>query len=144
MKTLIALLAALVAGAVAADDRAVAVEYIRARCATLTAAATEADVDRVMAVIADDAVIEHPRFGAVVKGKEAIRRGMVSHLDSYTGDQRESGIVVLEEIFSPGAVVFRTNTSFVTGEGPTRQLTEREGLTIVEIRDGRISRLIEY
>jgi ketosteroid isomerase-like protein len=144
MRNMAVLLLALAATAARADDRAVALEYIRARCAVLTTGATERDVDRVMAVLHDDAVVEHPKFGAVVRGKEAIRRGISSHLHEYTGDAKESGILVLGSVESPGAVAFRTRISFVTGEGAERKPITREGLIIVEIREGLISRLIEY
>ena len=127
-----------------ADDRAIAVEYVRARCTILTKGATAADVEKVVAFLADDAVVEHPAFNAVVRGKEAIRRGMVSHLDEYTGDARESGIVVLDSVEAPGAIVFRTNISFVVGEGAERKSVSRDGLIVVEVRDAQITRLIEY
>jgi len=144
MRLRIALAVILVSTSVFADDRAVAVEYIKARCATLSKGATAADVEKVLALINDDAVVEHPKFGAIVKGKDAIRRGMVSHLEDYTGDRDESGIIVLGSVDSPGAIAFKTRTTFVTGEGAERKVVQREGLTIVEIKNGRISRLIEY
>lgn len=144
MRWITALLLVLMAPMTAADDRAVAVEYIKARCATLSKGATSADVDRVVALFSDDAVIEHPAFNAVVRGKEAIRRGMVSHLEDYTGTRQDSGIIVLDSVESPGAVAFKTNTTFVVGDGASRKVITREGLTIVEVRGSHISRLIEY
>ena len=144
MRFLSALLLAFISANASGDDHAVAVDYIRARCATLVRGASEVEVERVLALIKDDAVIEHPMFGAVVKGKEAIRRGLVSHLAEYTGDRQESGIVVLGSVQSPGVVAFRTKTTFAVGEGSARRIIAREGLTVVEIKDGRISRLIEY
>lgn len=111
MRLLCTLLLVFASAVAFGDDRAVAVDYIRARCGTLVRGASEADVERVLALINDDAVIEHPRFGAVVKGKDAIRRGLVSHLAEYTGDREESGIVVLESVQSAGTIAFKTKTT---------------------------------
>ena len=144
MRLLCILLVAFVSATALGDDRAVAVDYIKARCATLARGASEADVEKVLSLIHEDAVIEHPGFDAVVKGKDAIRRGLMSHLADYTGNREESGIVVLGSVEAPGAVAFKTRTTFVVGEGSARKIVAREGLTVVEVKDGRISRLIEY
>src|SRR6187549_1085724 len=111
------LLFTLLAPSASAAGRDVAVEYIKARCATLSKEATAADVERVMALLSDDAIVEHPAFQQVVRGRDAIRRGMLSHLGDYTGDRKESGIIVLDSLETPGAFVFKTNTTFVVGEG---------------------------
>ena len=134
----------LFASVAVADDSALARQYLRARCRTLAAAATAADVDRVLALLADDVVVSHPRANADVVGKDAVRRGLMSHLTDYTGNSDESGIQLLEIITTPAAVALKTRTTFVVGEGAARQVVDREGLTIVEVRDGRIVRLIEY
>jgi ketosteroid isomerase-like protein len=145
MRSFIALLVLLVVGPItAADERALAVEYIKARCSTLSKGADEADVDRVLALLTDDAVIEHPRFGQTVRGKDEIRRGMMSHLADYTGDEHDSGIVVLSSVEAPGVIAFRTNTAFVVGEGAGRKVISRDGLMIVQVSGSQISRLIEY
>jgi len=123
---------------------ATAVEYIKARCATLLKGASASDVERVLAMLTEDAVIEHPKFGQSVRGKDEIRRGMMSHLRDYTGDQHDSGIVVLSSIEAPGVIAFRTNTAFAVGEGAERKVIGRDGLTIVQVSGSQISRLIEY
>jgi ketosteroid isomerase-like protein len=127
-----------------ADDRTIARDYLKARCRTVAAGATAADVDRVVALLAEDVIVEHPRAHAEVVGRDAVRRGLMSHLADYTGDGQESGIELLQAITTDDAVALKTRTTFVTGQGATRKVTEREGLTIVEVRDGRIARLIEY
>ena len=133
-----------IASGVLADDRAVATNYLRARCATLAKGATAADVEKVVELFAENAVIEHPKFGAVVKGRDAIRRGLLSHVGEYTGDSEESGVLLLEVLSSTGAVALKTRTTFVVGENAERKTIVREGMAIVEVSDGRISRLIEY
>jgi len=140
----VALLLLLVAPQLLANDRTLARDYLRARCSTLVKGATEADVDRVLHFLDDDVVVEHPAFNAVVRGKEAVGRGMTSHLPEYTGGREESGIVLLSTVEAPGAIVMKTRTTFVIGEGDARKVIAREGLTVVEIQDGYIVRLIEY
>lgn len=145
MRTAIALLIVLSnASFLFAHDRALAREYLKARCRTLAAGASAADVERVLALMADDVVIEHPRANVEVVGKEAVRRGIMSHLSDYTGNGDDSGIELLEVITTDAAVALKTRTTFVVGVGAERKVISREGLTVVEVRDGRITRLIEY
>jgi ketosteroid isomerase-like protein len=144
MRSLVALGLLLITAAALANDKAIAREYLKARCRTVAAGATAADVERVLALLADDVVVEHPRANAEVVGKEAVRRGIMSHLADYTGNIDESGVELLESIATDAALALRTRTTFVVGEGTERKVISREGLTIVEVRNGRIARLIEY
>src|SRR5205085_6650346 len=122
MKSMIGIGLLLLASAAFADDRAVAREYLRARCRTVEAGATAADIDRVVALLADDVVVEHPRFGAVVNGKDAVRRGMLSHVGDYTGNADDSGIELLDLMNIGGAVALKARVTFVVGAEAERKV----------------------
>ena len=128
----------------ASENSTIARAYLRARCRVLSQGATAQDIDRVLALLSDDVVIQHPRANAVVEGREAVRRGIASHVDEYTGTAADSGIELLSIDEEKDVVVMKVRITFFVGEGETRQEISRQGFILAEIAGSRIKRLIEY
>ena len=128
----------------ASENTTIARDYLRARCRTLAQGATAQDIDRVVSFLADDVVVQHPAFNAVVEGRDAVRRGIASHVDEYTGTSADSGIELLSIDEGPGIVVMKVRTTFFVGEGEKRREISRQGFILAEIAGTRIRRLIEY
>lgn len=127
-----------------AGARDVARSYLEARCKTLQRGATAHDVERVVRLLSDDIVLQHPRFGAVVDGKEAVRRGLLSHLDDYLGNEKNSGIELLSLMEAPGVVIMKTRTTFLVRDKAGERRISSEGVTVAEVAGDQIRRLIEY
>jgi len=122
----------------AADD------YLRALCPTLARGASESDLERVLSFCTDDVVYEHPIFGLKVEGKERIREGMRSHVADYVGTRDESGVVVLSRIVSKDAVAVQVRETFFVEQDGKRERIQRDKLRILEFREGRIRRVLDY
>jgi hypothetical protein len=86
---------------VAIVDRFMALE--RARQAP---GATAADVDRLLALMIDSIVYEHPRAGARLRGKQVLREGMLRFL----GTARDARDSVVQRVSAPGVVVVVAET----------------------------------
>src|SRR5262245_9385706 len=118
--------------------------YLSALCHTLTRGATESDVEQALSFCADDMVYEHPALGVRIEGKANIREGMLSHLDSYAGTEQDSGLEVLSRIVAKDAVVVRVRETFQVERDGKKETIEREKLKVIEFKDGRIRRVLDY
>lgn len=116
-------------------------DYLVAWRRAFDAGATGEDIDRLAAFFAEDGVVEHPRAGARVEGRDAIRRGLASHVGDYVGEGR---IQVADIRSTPRAVVVDLTLTFnVPGDDGPRAVTGRH-IKVIELADGRIARVIDY
>jgi ketosteroid isomerase-like protein len=114
--------------------------YRQARTATMQAAATEATVSAVAALLADSVVYEHPRAGARLVGRAAITEG----IRGFLGKTRRARVEVLRQIAGSDAVAAEERVTFEADRDGVWSAESRTQLSVYEVRDGRISRLIEY
>ncbi len=102
--------------------------------------ATAADVDAEMALLAPDAVYEHPRVGARIAGRDAIRAGRMAFLGQTRNPQRTDvrvmegvGVFVVSMVVSMEA---RTDSGWVP--------VERHSVVVLEHEGGLIRRIIDH
>ena len=128
-----------------ADDHTDVVrEYLRARTTTLRGNATSESVDRVIAYYTSDVIYEDPAVHMRVEGADQLRRGMLSHLNDYAGSERDTNILV-ESIISVGnAVAVKIAESFSVKADAGPKKIDRLRLNVIEFRDGKICRIIDY
>jgi len=120
---------------VVAVDRFIALD--RARQAP---GATAADVDRVLALLTDSVIYEHPRAGARLQGKSTLRQGMLG----YLGSVRNGRDSVLQRTSAPGVVVVVTQTRGEIENNGKWDPFARRTLRVIEFEGDRIRRIIEY
>jgi ketosteroid isomerase-like protein len=119
-------------GAVAEELPAEALRFLSAFQAMQQAGATEADVDRLLALCTDDVVYEHSRVGAVVRGKKDLRAGFVAHLGEIRGDRTR----VVRSAQGPKLVALEISREFEVKDGSTWRPVKRGQLLVLE-RDGK-------
>jgi hypothetical protein len=116
-------------------DRFMALE--RARQAP---GATAADVDRLLALMTDSIVYEHPRANARLQGKPMLRQGMLRFLGTVR-DARDS---VVQRTSAPGVVVIVSETQAEMLRDGAWAPLRRRGLRVFEFDGARVRRIIEY
>ena len=102
--------------------------------------ATAADVERLLDLLTDSVVYEHPRAGARLLGKSTLRQGMLG----YLGSVRNAADSVVERTTAPGVVVLVAQThGEAENKGKWVPFTRRT-LRVFELDGSRIRRIIEY
>jgi len=133
-------LMAVVERATAQEPREIAEQYRRARVGTMQAGADERSVEAAVKWLADSVVYEHPAAGVRMVGRTAVAEG----IQSFLGATRTADIRLVSELTAPGVVAAEERVSFeVKQDGGWRRLT-RTQVTVYEVREGRITRMIEY
>jgi len=104
-------------------------------------AATAATVDSLLSFYSDSVIYEHPSVGAVVRGKAALRAGMISYLGSMPSAVVETPRVVV----GPRVVVLET-TPRADPRDPTRPIPPtRKALRVLEFdARGLVRRILDY
>jgi hypothetical protein len=115
-------------------------QYRRARARTMEAGATEADVTAASALLADSVLYEHSAAGARLVGRATLAEGM----RGFLGSTRDASIRVVRQITAPGVVVAEEQVSFEARRDSGWSRTTRTQVTVYEVRDGHICRMIEY
>jgi len=118
----------------------VAQRFVASFQAMHQAAATAADVDRLLGLCTDDVVYEHAKVGAVVRGKDQLRSGFVAHLGEIRGDRTQ----VVHSAQGPRLVALEVLRTFEVKEGSLWRPVSRKQLLVLE-RDGqdRIRRVLD-
>ena len=114
--------------------------YRTARLAAMQASATASTVDSAVAFLSDSVIYEHPQAGARIRGRSDMAQGM----QSFLGAMRNVRINIVREIVLPDAVAAEEQLSFESQRDGRWQAGSRSQLMLYEVRDGRITRLIEY
>ncbi len=147
-RRMVCLLALMLAGArgpmLQAQDAASAESVVRAyraaRRATMQERGTPADVAAAVAFLSDSVVYEHAAAGARLVGREVLAEGM----RGFLGRTRNARIKVRREIATPFAVAAEEEVTFEMQRDGRWERQSRRQLSVYEVRDGRITRLIEY
>ena len=105
------------------------------------ATATPATIDSLLSLYSDSVVYEHPNAGAVIRGKDALRRGMADYIGSIRSVQADAPNVTVAQ----GVAVVETNQRMeILDHGKWVPVT-RHGLRVIEFdRSGHVRRLIDY
>ncbi|MCH7806006.1 MAG: nuclear transport factor 2 family protein [Proteobacteria bacterium] len=114
--------------------------YLHAREQTLQANASIEDVDHVMEYVTLDLVYEHPRFGIQITGADAFREG----LTSFLGATDEGRIEVIDYLVNGQTVAITFTRIFKVQVEDELQERQVRQLTVFEVRDGKIARIIDY
>ena len=137
---IIALGTATEASAQGANQSAVVDQFLSLERSRQAPGATEADVDRLLALLTDSVVYEHPRARARLQGKDVLRRGMLSFL----GSVRNASDSVVSRTLAPGVVVLVVDTHGERSRDGQWTRFSRRSLRVFEFADDRIQRIIEY
>ncbi|MEQ9426922.1 MAG: nuclear transport factor 2 family protein [Cyclobacteriaceae bacterium] len=108
---------------------------------TLHSEAEENDVNELLILYDDEAVYEHPGIGMKIESKESIKMGMLSFLESYGGSSDDVEINKLQVILNNNVAVVKFEIRFLLKSG---KKVERTQLQVIEISDGKISRILDY
>ena len=98
------------------------------------------DVDRVLALLSDSVVYEHPRARARLQGKATLRQGMLGFL----GTVRNARDSVIERTSAPGVEVIVTETRAESLRDGKWTPFSRRALRVFELDGQLIRRIIEY
>ena len=107
-------------------------QFLAAFQAMQQAGATEADVDRLLALCTDEVIYEHARVGAVVRGKKDLRAGFVAHL----GEVRKDRTRVVHSAQGPKLVALEISREFEVKDGDAWRPLKRTQLLVLD-RDGQ-------
>ena len=145
MKTM--LVAALLCAAIAlpcsaqsSDGSIIVDRYLTLDRARQAPGATAADVDRLLALLSDSVVYEHPRAGARLQGKATLREGMLR----FVGSIRSARDSIVERTSAPGVEVIVTETHAEAVRDGKWTPFSRRALRVFELEGQSIRRIIEY
>ena len=122
------------------DQAAIVAEFLSLERARQSPGATEADVDRLLALLADSVVYEHPRAGARLRGKDVLRLGMLG----YMGSVRNVSDSVTSRTTAPDVVVLVVETRGEMSRDGRWIPFRRRSLRVFEFAGHRVQRIIEY
>jgi hypothetical protein len=122
------------------DASATVDRYLTLDHARQAPGATSADIERVLALMTDSVVYEHPRAGARRQGKAVMRDGM-SH---YLGTVRNARDSVEQRTVAPGVVVLVTRSISEMLIDNKWQTVNRRAIRVFEFDGALIRRIIEY
>ena len=119
-------------------------DYFSALAATTHGQTTDADIDRLMAFYSADVVYEHPGVGIKIEGINAQRQGANALRPSYGGDITDSVVEIVDFIEGPDVAMARLNVRFIANREGALELVAREQWRVLETKDGKITRIIDY
>jgi ketosteroid isomerase-like protein len=115
--------------------------YVEARNQTMGAAADSKTIERALAYCGDDLVYEHPAVKARIEGKQEIRAGMMGYLGQTKNPSYQIRIIANRA----DVVVAQVHQRFLVkqDDGSWRPGI-RSNLTVFEIANGKIQRILDY
>ena len=116
----------------------IARRYVEALERSMQKDAKPADVDAALAFCTDSYRFVHPAAGAQVDGKDAARRGMLSHV----GETSDAVLKVEQAMTSGNRVALDVATTFVLVE--TGRRVERRNLFVLVFDGDRIALRVEF
>jgi ketosteroid isomerase-like protein len=114
--------------------------WLQRLAGTMEEQASEADVDRLLDLYNDDVVYEHPKAGARVAGKSAIRDGVSSHLH----ETRNPELQVVQLISGDNFAVVEVAVKFDIHDGSKWLPLSRRQVIVLEMKGERIQRIIDH
>jgi hypothetical protein len=104
-------------------------------------AGTPATIDSLLALYTDSVVYEHPNAGAVIRGKDALRRGMLQYIGSLRSVHADPPHVTVGQ----GVAIVETNARMEIQDNGKWIPVTRHGLRVIEFdASRRVRRLIDY
>lgn len=116
-------------------------EYLAALSSTMHGNSTSEDVDKLLMLYADDIVYEHPKFGMKIETKDSVKGGLMSFLESYGGTEDDARITSSNQMLGSNVSIVEFEMTFKTKED---QEVVRKQIQVLEINNGKISRIIDY
>lgn len=105
------------------------------------ATATPATIDTLLALYADSVVYEHPNAGAILRGKETMRKGMARFIGAIRNVQGEEPRVTVGH----SVAVIESATKMEIDDGGKWIPVERRGIKVLEFdRAGKVRRILDY
>ena len=116
-------------------------KYLQARIQTMQANSTESDIDKALAFCSDDVVYEHPAVKAKTEGKPNLRQGMAG----YLGETKDASFRLGTVLANKNVVVAEVEMKFLAKqEDGSWKSGGRNNLTVFEIENGKIKRILDY
>ena len=116
-------------------------EFISRFAAVQQGKATPSDVDRFLELCTDELVYEHPRVGAVIRGKAEVRKGLLGHLGETRSDQTR----VVEWLQGPNVLTLRIERTFEARDGEAWKPVRRGSVFVLDLDpSGRIRRILDF
>lgn len=119
------------------DLKLIAARYVEAQEAVMEKDAGPAQVDALLAFYTDDFAYHHPQFGATVRGRDNLRKGISSHL----GETSDAEITVKGILRSGDILSVSTETRFTNVAD--RKTIVRPGIMVLTFKDGRIVQRVD-
>jgi ketosteroid isomerase-like protein len=114
--------------------------WLQRLAGTMEEQASEADVDHLLDLYTDDVVYEHPKAGARIAGKSAIRDGVSSHLH----ETRSPQLQVVRLISGDNFAVVEVTAKFYIHDGSKWLPLSRRQVIVLEMKGERIQRIIDH
>ncbi len=102
--------------------------------------ARRAEVEALGALLAGDAVYEHPRIGARIEGRSAI----VDAMAGFLGSTRKPTTDRVVTMRAPGVEVVGFDLRMEQRAGSTWSWIERRQVIVLEMRNGRITKISDH
>jgi limonene-1,2-epoxide hydrolase len=116
-------------------------QYVRARLQTMQESASASDVEKALSFCTEGFVYEHPPVGARIEGKEKVRSG----ISGYLGKTKNATYTLRVLASNPRVVVAQVDQRFLAKqENGSWAPGTRSNITVFEIRDGKIARILDY
>jgi hypothetical protein len=116
-------------------------DYLLARIQTMQLEASAADIDRALAFCTDDVVYEHPAFKAKNEGKEKLKQGM----SGFLGATKNAKLKINQILNNKDVVVADVEMTFlVKQKDGSWQPGSRKNISVFELEDGKIKRMLDY
>ncbi len=116
-------------------------QYVEARSQALQENASSRDVESALSFCAEDFVYEHPAVGARIEGKEKVRSGM----SGYLGETKNATYTLRILASNADVVVARVDQRFLAKQENGSWLPgKRSNITVFEIEDRKIKRILDY
>src|SRR4051812_18003826 len=115
--------------------------YVQARSQTMQEHASSKDIQGALSFCTESFVYEHPAAGARVDGKEKARAGMIGFL----GETKDAAYTLKIFTSNPHVVVAQVDQKFlVKQENGSWVAGKRSNITVFEIDNGKIARILDY
>lgn len=125
----------------AQDKTEIVEEYLIALSATMHGESDTENIDQLIVLYSDNIVYEHPKFGMKIESKKSVKSGLMAFLGSYGGTNRDVRIKKINRIIGSDVAAIEFEIRFKTKED---EEVVRKQVQILEIKDGKISRIIDY
>jgi hypothetical protein len=105
------------------------------------ASATPATIDALLALYSDSVVYEHPNAGAIIRGKDVMRRNMAGFIGSIRAYQADASRVTVGH----GVAIVETSARMDIDDNGKWVPVSRHGLRVIEFdARGLVRRIIDY